>query len=135
MRASVLRIDLKSRLVMGARLFVLVGAQQEIGEVDMPHRVAGMIEDRFGIDAAGGVDRALACEQRSEFVERAEIGRPAAQYVDKGELGVVPAVQRAEQGRTLDFGCDGLIAVALAREQIVELVQSCFLYQPGSPVV
>ena len=58
MRARVIRIGPQRRLIMRARLFMPVGAKQEIGEVHMPHRVVGMVKDRLGIDAAGGVDGA-----------------------------------------------------------------------------
>ena len=39
MRRRVVRIDPQSFLVIAARLGVLVGAQQQVGEVHMPHRI------------------------------------------------------------------------------------------------
>jgi len=99
----------------------------------MPHRVVGVVENRFGIDAAGGVDGALTCQQRAEFVERAEIRRPPVQDIDKGLLGVPPPVQRAEQSRALDLGCDCLGPAARRCEQDFELTQPGFLCQPGPP--
>ena len=134
MRAGVIGIGSQGRLVMRACLVMPVGAKQEIGEVHMSDRVIGVVEDRFRIDATGGIDRTLACKQRSELVERAEIGRHPAQDIDEGRLGVLAPVQRPEQGRAFDLGCDGLVGAARTHEQIVELTQSCFLGQPGSPV-
>jgi hypothetical protein len=52
-----------------------------------------MVQDGLGIDAAGGVDRALGGEKRSELVERAEIGRAPLQNIDEGELRLLPPVQ------------------------------------------
>jgi len=93
MRLCVMRIRFQRRLVMQARLLVPVGAKQEVGEVHAPHRVVGMVQDGLGIDAAGGVDRALGGEKRSELVERAEIGRAPLQNIDEGELRLLPPVQ------------------------------------------
>ncbi len=133
MRARVIRIGPQRRLIMRARLFMPVGAKQQIGEVHMPHRIVGMVEDRLGIDAAGGVDGAHAGQERSELVERAEIrGRPA-QDIDEGRLRILPPVQRAKQGRALDFGFQRFVPAARTRQQIVQLTQSGFLCQPGSP--
>ena len=81
MRRRVFRIDPQRGFVMRARLGVLVGAKQQVGEVDMRHRICRMVQDRLRIDAAGGVDRAHIGQQRPEFVERAEMGRaPGAGY-------------------------------------------------------
>src|SRR5580700_275675 len=96
MRGGVVRIGLQGRLIMRTRLSMAVGAKQEIAEVDMRHRVIGMVEDRFRVDAAGGIDCADRGKQRSKFVECAEMGRRAAQNIDKGRLRVLPAVKRAE---------------------------------------
>ncbi len=134
MRARVIRIGSQRRLVMSAGLFMPVGAKQEIGEVHPSHRVVRMVEDRLGIDAAGGVDGALARQQRSEFVERAEIRGPPAQDLDEGQLRILRPVQRAEQGRALDLGLDRFVPTARTRQQILKLAQSRFLCQPGSPV-
>jgi hypothetical protein len=118
---------------MRARLLVLVGAQQEIGEVDMAHRIIGMVGDRFRIDPAGGIDGAHTGQQRSEFVERAEMRRRPAQDIDEGLLGFLPPVERAEQHRALDFGIDGVAVAAPMHQQLVELPQPRFLRQPGRP--
>ena len=99
----------------------------------MPHRVVGVVENRFGIDAAGGVDGALTCQQRAEFVERTEIRRPPVQDIDKGLLGVLPPLQRAEQSRALDLGCDCLGPAARTCEQDFELMQPRLLCNPGGP--
>jgi hypothetical protein len=90
----------------------------------MPHRIFGVVRDRLGIDAAGGVDGAHIRQQRPEFVERAEIGRGSPQDIDEGLLGILRAVEGAEQNRALDFGFNGLGAAALARKQSLELSQS-----------
>ena len=104
MGGGVIGIGLQRRLVMRARFRMAVGAEQEVAEVYVRHRVFRMVQDRFGIDAAGGVDGALAGEQRAEFVERAEIGRVPAQDIDEGGLRVCLAIESAEQRRPLDFG-------------------------------
>ena len=79
MRFGVIRIDPQHRFVMLARFRMPVGAQQQIGEVDARHRIFGMMQDRLGIDPAGGVDRAHLGQQRPELVQRAEIlRRPCA---------------------------------------------------------
>jgi len=59
MRLHVIRIDPQGRLVMLARFGVLVGAKQQVCQVDMSHRIGGMVDDRLGIDPAGRVDRAI----------------------------------------------------------------------------
>ena len=112
MRRRAIRIDPQRRLVMLARLVVPVGAQQQIGEIDMPHRVVGVMQDRLRIDPAGGVDRAHLGQERAEFVQRAEMRRRAPQDIDEGLLGVLPPVQRAEQHRALDLGVDGIASRA-----------------------
>ena len=43
MRRRVIRIGPQRRLVMFARFLVAVGAQQQIGQVDMPHRILRMM--------------------------------------------------------------------------------------------
>ena len=108
MRLRVIRIDPQGSFVMLARLIVLVGAKQQIGKVDMPHGILGMMKDRFRIDAAGGVDGAHIRQQCPEFVERAEIGRGPAQDIDEGGLGVLSPVEGAEQNCALDLGIAGV---------------------------
>jgi hypothetical protein len=115
------------------RLFVLVGAEQEVGQVHSRHRVVGMVEDSLGIDAAGGVDRAHPGQKRSEFIERTEIRRPPAQDIDEGELRLLPPVQRPKQGRALDLGRDGTGAVR-PRDLIVKFAQPRFLREPRGPI-
>ena len=107
---------------MPARLGVPVGAKQQVGQVDMAHRIQGMVEDRFRIDPASGIDRAHIGEQCPEFIERAEIGGLPSQDVDEGLLGILPTVEGAQQNRALDLDIDsaGLLD-GLAREPIVKL--------------
>ena len=109
MRRRMIRVRLQCRLVMRARLVMPVGAKQEVGKVDMPHRVVGMVQDRLCVNAAGGIDCTLACKKRPEFVQRAEIGGPATQDVDEGKLRVVPAVQCGQQYRALNLCGDSSI--------------------------
>ncbi len=92
-----------------------------------------MVQDRFRIDAAGGVDRAHIRQQRPEFVERAEIGRRPSQDIDEGLLGVLSPVERAKQHRALDLGIAGIDLDAATRDQILKLSQPRFLRQTGSP--
>ncbi len=103
MGGGVIGIGLQRGLVMRACLGMAVGAEQEVAEVHLRHRVLGMMQDRFRIDAAGGVDRALGGEPRSEFVERAEMGRMPAEKFDECRLRVGLSVERAKQRRALDF--------------------------------
>ncbi len=132
-RRRLIRIDPQRRLVMFARFLITAGAQQEIGEVDMRHRIAGMVQDRFRIDPAGGVDRAHLGQQRPEFVQRAEIGRRLPQDRDKGVLRVLASIERSEQYSSFDFEMDGVASCALMCEQVVELSQPGLLRQPRRP--
>ena len=118
---------------MRARLFVLVGAQKKVGQVDMAHRIIGVMGDRFRVDPAGGIDGAHIGQQRSEFVERAEMRRQPAQDIDEGLLRLLPPVERAEQRRAFDLGIDGLVVATPMHQQFIELPQPRFLRQPGSP--
>ena len=121
MRRRVFRIDLQYGFVMRTRLRVAVGAEQQVGQVDMPHRIFGMMDDRLRIDAAGGVDRAHVREQRSEFVERGKIRRRPPQDIDEGLLGVLLPVERAEQNRALDLGIDAGAVCGATPELVFEL--------------
>ena len=132
-RRRMFGIDPQHRLVMRARVRVPVGAKQQIGQVDMPDRVLGMMGDRLRIDAAGGLDRAHVRQQRPEFVERGKIRRCSPQDIDEGLLGVLLPVERAEQNRAFDLGVDGAALDGGTRQQIVQLSQSRFLRPPGSP--
>ena len=75
MRRRIIRIELQCRFIVPARLVVPVGAQEQVGEIDMRHRICRMVQDRLGINAAGGIDRARLGEQGSELVQRAEMRR------------------------------------------------------------
>jgi hypothetical protein len=90
----------------------------------MPHRIFGVVRDRLGIDAAGGVDGAHIRQQRPEFVERAEIGRCSSQDIDEGLLGILRPVEGAKQNRALDFGFNGIATGTPTRKQILKLSQS-----------
>ena len=93
-----------------------------------------MVQDRLGIDPAGGIDRAHLGQQRSELVQRAEILRRPVQDADKGLLRFLPPVQRAQQYRALDFGRHRhRLAAGATRQQIVELTQPRLLRQPRRP--
>ena len=133
MRLGVIRIEPQHRFVMVARFGMPVGAKQKIGQVHPRHRVSGVVQDRLGIDAAGGIDRAHMRQQRPEFVQRAEIlGRPA-QDIDEGELRLLSPIEGAKQYGALDFGCDGIARGRRHRQQIIELPQPQFLRQPRRP--
>ena len=133
MGGGVIGIGLQRRLVMRARFGMAVGAEQQVAEIDMRHRIFRMVQDRLGIDAAGGVDGALGGEPRTEFVERAEMGRMPAQDVDEGCLRLQLAIERAEQRRTLDFGRKMRAPVERQRQLRVELAQPRFLREAGRP--
>jgi hypothetical protein len=134
MGGGMIRIGFQGGLVMRPRLGMAVGAKQEIAEVHMRHRIIGMMQDRLGIDAAGGIDRALRREQRAKFVERAEMGRVPAQNIDERRLRVLAAIERAEQRRALDFDRYVRLDIGLANEQAIELAQPRFLREAGSPL-
>src|SRR5579871_4214882 len=133
MRGGMLGIGCEGGLVMRARLGVAVGAKQEVRKVDARHRIVRMMQDRFGIDAAGGVDRALAGQPRSEFVERAEMGRMPAQDVDEGCLRLRFSIERPEQRRALDLEHEARLVIAGMRKQRIELGEACFLREARAP--
>ena len=133
MRRRMFRIDLQHRFVMGARFGVPVGAKQQVGQIDMPDRIFGVMGDRLRIDAAGGLDRAHVRQQRSEFVERGKIRRRPPQDIDEGLLRVLVPVECAEQNRALDLGVDRGSPGGVTRQFVVELPQPGFLRQPGCP--
>ena len=133
MRRRVFRIDLQYGFVMRARFRVAVGAKQQVGQVDMPDRIFGMMGDRLRIDAAGGVDRAHVRQQRSEFVERGKIRRRPPQDIDEGLLGVLLPVERAEQNRALDLGIDRGSVGGVTRQFVVELLSAALPAPAGAP--
>ncbi len=126
-------IEAQRGFVMLARLRVLVGAIQQICQVHISRRMIGVVMDGFGIDAAGGVDRAHVRQQVSERVEGAEVRGRSLQDRDEGLLGFLPAVEGAEQHRALDFNPDEVGSGGRARDQLIELLQSRLLRLPGSP--
>ena len=75
----------------------------------------------------------MVVEQRSEFVERAEIGRLPAQDVDEGLLGVLLPVERAEQNRALDLGIDGVSPGGMTRRSVVQLLSRASCASRGRP--
>jgi hypothetical protein len=131
----VIGINSQRRFVVLARLRVLVGAKQQICQVHACDRMIGMVLDGFPINPAGGVDRADVRQQVSELVEGAEVGRRPSQDCDQGLSRIRPPVEGSEQDRALDFSCDGVVFSALARQQVVELLQSRFPRQPERPVM
>src|SRR5581483_9640135 len=99
----------------------------------MRHRLVGMVQDGLRIDAAGGVDRSLACKQRAELVERGEVRRVPLQDCDKGFSRLKSAIERAEQACALDFGQKPRVAVGRARQLPVELAQPGLLCEARGP--
>ena len=89
------------------------------------------MQDRFGIDPAGGFDRAHMGKQRAEFVECAEMRRRAAQDADKGLLRILVPVERGKQHRALDLEIDA--AACWPRQKRVELREPCFLREARRP--
>ena len=133
MRRRMVRIELQHRFVMRARFRVPAGAEQQVGEVDMPDWIVGVMGDRFRIDAAGGLDRAHVRQQRSELIERGKIRRRPPQDFDEGVLGVLLPVERTQQDRALDLGVDRGSPGGVTRQFVLELPQPGFLRQPGRP--
>ncbi len=133
MRGGVTGIGLQRGFVMDARFRMAVGAEQEVGEIDARHRVIRMVQDRFRIDAAGGVGGAVGGKQRSEFVERAEMGRMPAQDRDERGLRLGPSIECAEQRRALDLTLQPHLVFAAPREQRIELGEPRFLRKARTP--
>ena len=75
MRFGMIRLQAQSRLVMFARLRQLAALTQHIGQIDLAHRVAGMLGHSFGISGArrGAVSGFI--QQRAEIVQRRPMRR------------------------------------------------------------
>jgi len=131
----VIGIDLKRRFVVPPRLLILAGAQQQIGEVDMRNRILRVLQDRFGIDAAGGIDRAHFGEQGAKFIQRAEMGRPPLQDGDEGEFCVVAPVERRKQHGAFDCVCERRLAVGILLQEGFELLEPRELRQTRRPAL
>jgi hypothetical protein len=99
----------------------------------MSHRMIGMVMNGFRINAGGSVDSPHVRQQVSEPVEGAEVRRRQSQNRDEGLLRFLPAVEGAEQHRALDFDRDAVGFGGLARDELIELLQSRLLRLPGSP--
>jgi hypothetical protein len=119
---------------MRARLFMPVGAKQEVGEAHPRHRMVGVMEDRFRIDPAGSIDGAHGGEMRSKFVERAEIGWCPLQNVNERQLRLVPTVERTEQRGAFDFGRDGRLRARRVSDYFIKRAQPRFLGEPWRPM-
>ena len=135
MRFGVIRVRPQYRLVLVASFCVPIDPQHKIGEVHPRHRISGMMQDRLGIDPAGGLDRAHLGQQRPEFVQCAEIFRGSPQDFDESPLRFSSTIQRSQQYGALNFGPDRISRSRLARQQIDELTQPCLLHQPGRPAL
>jgi len=100
----------------------------------MRHRILRVVDNRLGIDPAGGVDSAHIRQQGAEFVEGAEIRGRCSQDIDEGLLGILPPIEGPKQNRALDLGFEDLALDAMTREEILKLYQFRFLRQSGRPV-
>ena len=71
MGLRVVRVEPECDIVMRPRSSMIVGAQQQVGQIDVPRGLSRMPLDRLGKNPAGCGDGAGLCQQQPELVEGA----------------------------------------------------------------
>ena len=102
----VVGIETQRDVVVQPRGRVVVGAQQQAGQVDVSRRQVRMARDSLREHPAGRGDGAAPHQQQAEFVERAGIVGATLQHRDQGLLGLLAPVGGGEHERAINFGVD-----------------------------
>ena len=103
---NVIRIDAQRRFEVMACLFVFVGQEQEIGEIDTSVGVVRVMANSFAEQRARGILVTGREDERAEIVERTKVGRRAPQEFEIVVLRRLEDAQLAKQAGPFVSGAD-----------------------------
>src|SRR5580698_7709777 len=106
---------------MLARLFLLFRKEQQIREIDPPHRIIGMVSHRLVIQRQGGILISRFQGKRSEVVENAKVGRPAPKQYEIILLRLFESALFAQQASSLKAPIEG---IRILQQDAIELLNT-----------